>query len=197
MSHAGEQGRPSGAPAAPCAFSACILATSSCDEAGQVCKRCGSSHDSHLCSNWGQIVVQHDGKGCDVKACRTLPYHIILYHTTSPHVKPLPPGFRPKGWKSESQYSTRARVSTSSDVRCSILFWLESTAKEGCRPWTSAPHRRPPPAPSNLGWLHLGGTTCLNATCPIRPRLFYACFVVSGITISCYMIRCLKKSCVR
>ena len=31
---------------------------------------------------------------------------------------------------------------------------------------------------SVIGWRHLS-----NATCLMRPRLFYACFVVSGITI--------------
>ena len=35
-----------------------------------------------------------------------------------------------------------------------------------------------------VGWYYLSSTTCL-----MRPRLFYVCFVVSGITISCYMIR--------
>ena len=28
-----------------------------------------------------------------------------------------------------------------------------------------------------------------NATCLIRPHLFFACFVASRITITCYMIR--------
>ena len=28
-----------------------------------------------------------------------------------------------------------------------------------------------------------------NATCPMRPHLFYACFVVSGIITICCMIR--------
>ena len=33
-------------------------------------------------------------------------------------------------------------------------------------------------------WHYLSKTTCL-----IRPRLFYACFVVSRITITCDIIR--------
>ena len=34
----------------------------------------------------------------------------------------------------------------------------------------------------------LGGTTYLsNTTCLIRPHLFYACFVVSRMTIICYI----------
>ena len=38
-----------------------------------------------------------------------------------------------------------------------------------------------------------------NATCMIRPRLFYACFVASRITILCYVSYSplLKKTCVR
>ena len=35
-----------------------------------------------------------------------------------------------------------------------------------------------------LGWHYLS-----NAACPIRPRLVYACFVVSRTTISCYIMR--------
>ena len=35
-----------------------------------------------------------------------------------------------------------------------------------------------------LGWLYLS-----NATCLMRPHLFYACFVAPRITITCYMIR--------
>ena len=36
----------------------------------------------------------------------------------------------------------------------------------------------------NTGWHYLS-----NATCPIRPRLFHACFVESRITILCHMIQ--------
>ena len=35
----------------------------------------------------------------------------------------------------------------------------------------------------------LGGTYLSNATCPIRPRLFHARFVVSRITVICNTIR--------
>ena len=35
----------------------------------------------------------------------------------------------------------------------------------------------------------LGGTTCLKLLCLMRPCLFYALFVVSRITILCYVIR--------
>ena len=37
---------------------------------------------------------------------------------------------------------------------------------------------------SVFGWHYLS-----NATCLIRPRLFYACFGVSRITIRCFIIR--------
>ena len=36
---------------------------------------------------------------------------------------------------------------------------------------------------------HLGRHCLSNATCPMRPRLFHACFVVSGIPIVWYMLR--------
>ena len=35
-----------------------------------------------------------------------------------------------------------------------------------------------------FGWHYLS-----NATCPMRPHLFYACFVVSRIAIICYILR--------
>ena len=51
---------------------------------------------------------------------------------------------------------------------------------------------RPPPAspqaphsaPTKIGWYYLS-----NATCLMRPRLFYAMLVVSMIIIICYIIR--------
>ena len=36
-----------------------------------------------------------------------------------------------------------------------------------------------------------------NAACLTRPRSFYALSVVSGITIVCYLVRHLKKTCLR
>ena len=36
---------------------------------------------------------------------------------------------------------------------------------------------------------HIGWHNLSNAACPMRPRLFYALFVVSRITIICYVIR--------
>ena len=35
----------------------------------------------------------------------------------------------------------------------------------------------------------LGGTTCVKATCLIRPHLFYALFAVSKIIMICYILR--------
>ena len=41
-----------------------------------------------------------------------------------------------------------------------------------------------------FGWHYLS-----NATCLIRPRVFYACFVVSGSTTTCCIIRHFEETC--
>ena len=43
--------------------------------------------------------------------------------------------------------------------------------------------------PRTLATYVLGGATCRNNTCLIRPRLCYACFVVSRIIIRCQISR--------
>ena len=40
-----------------------------------------------------------------------------------------------------------------------------------------------------MWWQYLGRRYLSDATCLIRPHLFYACFVVSRITIICYIVR--------
>ena len=46
-----------------------------------------------------------------------------------------------------------------------------------------------PRSTGNSGWHYLS-----NATCLTRPRLFYACFVVSGIAKTCYIFRHFRRT---
>ena len=65
-------------------------------------------------------------------------------------------------------------------------------ASERLRARSSRRHERAR-SQSCFGWHYLS-----NATCLMRPRLFYARFLVSRGTIICYIIRhLLKKACVR
>ena len=71
-------------------------------------------------------------------------------------------------------------------IRISLKYYAGT-----CQGRSSCCPARPAPVPAVLGtltWI-IGWHYLSNATCLMRPRLFYVRFVVSRITILCYIVR--------